>query len=471
MNDPTEVDVVLLGVGTSGEDLALRLLDAGLTVVGIEASLLGGECPYWACLPSKMIIRAANLLTEARRADGVAGEVSVVPDWAPVAARIRAEATGGWDDAVAVGRFGEHGGTFVRGRGRLTGPRTVTVDGHDFTARKGIVIATGSKPMIPPISGLADVDYWTTHEAISTEHLPDSLTVLGGGAVGCELGQAFARFGVDVTIVEGMDRLLGGEEPEAGNLLAEVFEREGITVRTGVLAKSVSARDGSLVVMLADGTEVASEKLLVSTGRVVDTESLGLDAAGIGLEGRFIAVDDRLRAADGVWAMGDVTGKGLFTHVALYQGRIIAEDLLDLDPVPANHSGLPRVTFTDPEVGAVGMSEEAARAAGLDVTVTTKRLPYTFRGWLHGPGNDGVIKLVVDRESGVLIGALSAGPHGGEVLSMLATAIAGQVPLEQLRQMIYAFPTFHGAVGEALGAYGLGLRAVLDPETEPLLKP
>jgi len=194
-----DVDVVVVGVGTSGEDLSLRLLAAGLDVVGIEASLVGGECPYWACLPSKMMIRGANLLQEARRLDGMAGHADVTPDWSPVAARVRAEATGGWDDSVAVERFGQRGGHLVRGYGKLTGPKTVTVGDHSFTAGRGIVIATGSRPAIPPIPGLADVDYWTTHDVIAAETLPVSIIVLGGGAVGCELGQVLSRFGVKVT--------------------------------------------------------------------------------------------------------------------------------------------------------------------------------------------------------------------------------------------------------------------------------
>src|SRR5918994_1992379 len=201
-------DVVLLGVGTCGEDLGLRLLGEGLDVVGIEDELLGGECAYWACIPSKMMIRAADLLQEARRVEGVAGHADVTPDWTPVAKRIREEASGDWDDTVAVGRFEDKGGRFVRGRGRLMDARTVTVGERSFTATRGIVIATGSKPVIPPVAGLAEVDYWTTHDAIKTEELPGSMIVLGGGSVGCELGQVFSRFGVDVTIVEGRDRLL-----------------------------------------------------------------------------------------------------------------------------------------------------------------------------------------------------------------------------------------------------------------------
>lgn len=457
-----DVDVIVLGVGTSGEDLSLRLLGAGLTVVGIEASLVGGECPYWACLPSKMMIRAANALQEARRVDGLAGSVQVSPDWAPVAARIRAEATGGWDDSAAVARFEGRGGRLVHGRGKLTGPRTVTVGDESFTARRGIVIATGSRAAIPQIEGLAEVDFWTTHELIQAETLPESIIVLGGGAIGAELGQVLARFGVRVTIVEAGERLLPAEEPEASEVLAAEFAAEGIEVRTRAAAQRVQSRDGSIVVTLAGGSELAGERLLIATGRTADLSGLGLESVGLDGKARFIEVDERMRAADGVWAMGDVTGKAMFTHVALYQSAIIAADILGQEHAPARYDAVPRAIFTDPEVGAVGMTEADARAAGLDVVVAVKQLPATFRGWLHATGG-GVIKLIADRNTGILVGATAAGPHGAEMLGFLSLAVHARVGLADMRSMIYAFPTFYGAIGEAVGAYGRGLATVLDP--------
>jgi len=461
-NADADVDVIVLGVGTCGEDLSLRLLGAGLDVVGIEAALVGGECPYWACLPSKMMIRAASVLQEARRVGGMAGQAQVTPDWGPVAARVRAEATGGWDDSVAVERFQGRGGRLVHGRGVLTGPRTVTVGDESFTARRGVVIATGSKPAIPPIPGLAEVDFWTTHEVIQLERLPKSMVVLGGGAVGCELGQVLARFGVDVTVVEAADRLLPAEEPEVSEAVEAAFAAEGIDVHAGAAAQRVGSRDGSIVVTLAGGAEIASERLLVATGRTVDLSGLGLEAAGLDGAARFIQVDERMRAADGIWAMGDVTGVALFTHVALYQSAIVAADILGEDHPPARYEAVPRVTFTDPEVGAVGMTEADAVAAGLDVVGAVKQLPATFRGWLHASGG-GIIKLIADRKTGVLVGATAVGPHGGEMLGMLSLAVHARVPLAELRSMIYAFPTFYGGIGEAVGAYGRGLSTVLDP--------
>jgi pyruvate/2-oxoglutarate dehydrogenase complex dihydrolipoamide dehydrogenase (E3) component len=309
-----EVDVVLLGVGTCGEDLGLRLAGAGLDVVGIESGLLGGECAYWACIPTKMMIRAADLLQEARRIDGAAGHAEVTPDWGPVAKRIRAEASGDWDDAVAVKRFEDKGGRLVRGRGRLTGPATVAVGEESFTASRGIVIATGTKPVIPPIPGLAEVDYWTTHEAIKAEELPGSLIVLGGGAAGCEIGQVYSRFGVHVTVVEGRERLLPGEEPEAGELIGRAFEGEGIAVRTGAMAEKVESRGESIAVTLSGGEELMADRLLVAVGRSADLDGLGLEAAGVDRSNGGIEVDDRLCAAGGIWAIGDVTGHGKQLH-------------------------------------------------------------------------------------------------------------------------------------------------------------
>jgi len=458
----TNVDVVVIGVGTCGEDLSLRLLGAGLDVVGIEASLVGGECAYWACLPSKLMIRAANILQEARRVDGKAGHAEVTPDWPLLAARVRAEVTGGWDDSFGVKRFGDRGGRLIHGRGKLTGPHTVTVGDESFTARRGIVIATGSKPAIPPISGLDAVDFWTTHDVIQAEQLPNSIIVLGGGAVGCELGQLMARFGADVTIVEASERILPAEEPETSAALEAALSAEGITVRTGATVQQAESRGGSIVVTLADGSELASERLLVATGRIANVSGLGLEAAGLDGTAPFTPVDERMRAADGIWAMGDVTGKAMFTHVALYQSAIVAAEILGKDHPSARYDAVPRAVFTDPEVGAVGMTEAKALAAGLDVVAVVKQLPATFRGWLHGSGN-GIIKFVADRKTGVLVGATAVGPHGGEMLGMLSLAVHARIPLTELRSMIYAFPTFYGTIGEAIGAYGRGLSTVIDP--------
>jgi len=461
-------DVIVLGVGTCGEDISLRLMAAGLEVTGIEARLIGGECPYFACLPTKSMIRSANLLQEARRADGLVGTVDVTADWSLVAARVREEITGGWDDSYAVARFEGNGGRFVRGRGTLTGPRSVAVGGVEYEARRGIVIATGSKPAIPPIPGLAGVAYWTTRDAIQVEELPSSLLVLGGGAVGCELSQVFARFGVSVTIVEGRDRLLPLEEPVASAAITEALESEGIKTLTGARVESIAGESRSVTATMSDGSRVSAERLLVATGRTVDVEGLGLDRAGISTSDGFIEVDERVRAAPDIWAVGDVTGVGMFTHVGLYQGSIAVSDILGNDPAPADYTVLPRATFTDPEVGSVGLTEAQARDMGYEVDVSVKQVGSTFRGWLHKTGHVGVIKLVVDQGSGALLGATAVGPHGGEVLGMLSVVMKTGTPVSDLVDMIYAFPTFYGGVGETLGAYGRGLMQVLDPGSKPM---
>lgn len=461
-------DVIVLGMGTCGEDAALRLAGAGLEVVGIEPRLIGGECPYWACIPSKFMVGSANMLTEARRADGLVGRVQVDPDWASVAARIRSQITGGWDDSAGVRRFEAKGGRFIRGWGRITAPGTVEVDGRTFVADRAVVMATGSQPMIPPIPGLFAVDFWTNHEAIEVEELPASLAILGGGPVGCELGQVFARFGVEVTLIEGEVRLLGSEEPEASQLVADSLIEDGVMLRLGVRAESVSSRDASTHVHLDDGTSVIADRLLVATGRRADADSLGVAKAGASTTRGFVDIDGLMRAGERLWAVGDVTGKGLLTQVAEYQGMIAIEDILGGAPRPAEYSVTPRATFTDPEVGSVGLTESDARADGHDVNVIVKNARATFRGWLNASPFSGLIKLVADESQGRLLGGTVVGPRATEVLGFLALAVQEQTPLENLVHMIYAFPTFYGGIGEALGAYGRGIVRVLDPETAPM---
>ncbi len=445
-----EVDAVVIGLGPGGEEVAGQLAQAGLSVVGIDSGLVGGECPYWGCVPSKMMIRAANLIAEAKRVNGIAGSAHVTSDWAPVAARIREEATDNWNDDAAVKRFTDKGGHFVRGRGRMTSANTVVVGDQSFRASRAIVLATGSSPAEPPILGMKGTKYWTNHEAIEAERLPASLIVLGGGAIGVELAQVFARFGVKVTIVEAADRLLFLDEPEVGELLGNVFEREGIETITGMSANEIWHDGTDFHVTLADQRSLSAERLLVATGRQVNLADVGVDVLGIDVTAKSLAVDARLRVADGVWAVGDITGKGAFTHVAMYQAAIAVADILNNTHPTAEYNAVPHVTFTDPEVGAVGLSEAAAREAGYDVHVAKASVSSSARGWIHKAGNEGFIKLVVDRKREVLIGATSMGPHGGEVLGLLTLAIHAQVPIAQLRTMIYAYPTFHRGVEDAL---------------------
>ncbi|RZS31255.1 pyruvate/2-oxoglutarate dehydrogenase complex dihydrolipoamide dehydrogenase (E3) component [Herbihabitans rhizosphaerae] len=454
----TEVDVVVVGMGPGGEEVAAQLARAGLRVVGVESRLVGGECPYFACVPTKMMIRAAHTLAEAGRVGELAGSADVHADWAPVAKRIRDEATDDWDDTVAVRRFTDIGGTFVRGTGRITAPREVTVSTSDgeqvLRARRGVVLNTGTDPAVPPIEGLAGTPFWTNRDAVRTEEVPRSLIVLGGGPVGCELAQVFARFGAQVTVVQGAQRLLPRDEPEAGELLTEVFREAGIAVRAGVTASKIEHAGDEFTVHLGDSETLSAQRLLIATGRTVDLAALGVGAYGVDESARTLAVDGRMRAADGLWAVGDITGEGAFTHMSMYQARFAVADILDRHAEPADYRAVPRVTFTDPEVGSVGLSEADAKKQGLTVRTGIARIPSSTRGWIHKAGNEGLIKLVEDADAGVLVGATSVGPTGGEVLGALAVAVHAKVPTATLQQMIYAYPTFHRAIESALADLG-----------------
>ena len=455
MGEPEHTDVVVIGMGPGGEYAAGALAEAGLHVTGIEERLVGGECPYFGCIPSKMMIRAGNLIAETRRVPGMAGTSTVTPDWSPVALRIREEATDYWNDKVAADRFESKGGHLVRGRGTITGPGEVTVassvpgGSRVFRARRGIVINSGTAPAIPTVQGLAGTPYWTNREIVQTEQVPESMIVLGGGAVGTELAQVFSRFGTEVTVVEEQPRLVSFEEPEASELLERIFTREGIKVYTDAPAERIGFRDGYFSVHLGMSVLTAA-RLLVATGRRSDLAGLGVAAIGLDPTAHVIATDGWMRAAEGVWAIGDVTGQGAFTHMSMYQADIVVRDILGQGGQAADYRAVPRVMFTDPEIGSVGLTSAAAREAGLRVRTGIAQVPYSARGWIHKAGNDGFIKVVEDADRQVLVGATSAGPWGGEVLSALQVAIRAEVPLATLRNMPYAYPTFYRGIEDAL---------------------
>ena len=449
-------DLVVIGLGPGGEALATGTAKAGLKVLAVDKHLVGGECPYYGCIPSKMMVRAADTLAEAGRAAVLAGDVSVTASWAPVARRVSEEATAGWDDTAAVRRLEDAGAEVQHGIARLDGPGRVTVELPDGSSRtvvaeRGVVLNPGTRPAAPPVEGLAGTPYWTNRDALRADTLPGSIVVLGGGPIGCELAQVFARFGVRVTIVQHGDRLAPGSEPEASQILQDVLVGEGIRVLTSAETSRVAYADGAFTLTI-DGEDVVADKLLVAAGRTPNLDDLGLETVGLDPSARSIEVDDRLRVegVEGLWAIGDVTGKGAFTHVSMYQSGIAQRALLDQDGPAADYHALPHVTFTDPEVAGVGMTEQQARDAGLTVRVGSTPLEQSSRGFTHGPGARGLVKVVEDADRGVLVGASVVGPAGGEIIGLLALAVHAAVPVAMMQSMIYAYPTFHRAVESAL---------------------
>jgi pyruvate/2-oxoglutarate dehydrogenase complex dihydrolipoamide dehydrogenase (E3) component len=455
-----EVDLVVIGTGPGGEALATGAAKAGLKVVAVDQHLVGGECPYYGCIPTKMMVRASDAVAEVRRAASLAGDASIATSWAPVHKRIDEDATTHWDDTIAVDRLRDAGATVHHGVGRLAGPGRVevtTADGEviTYTTRVGTVLNPGTRPAVPPVEGLADTPYWTNRDAVQVAELPSSLVVVGGGPIGCELAQVFARFGVRVTIVQHGPRLVPANEPEASALLAEVFAHEGIRVLTDAELQRAAYADGAFTLTLGSGEELVADKVLLAAGRVPNLDDLGLETVGLDPTARTLDVDDRLRVQDGagqdrLWAIGDVTGKGAFTHVSMYQSAVALRDVLDQEGPAARYHAVPHATFTDPEIGGVGMSEQQARNAGLSVRTGTTLLEQSSRGFTHGPGGHGVIKVVEDADRGVLVGATAMGPAGGEILGFLAVAVHAEVPVDTLRTMIYAYPTFHRAIESAL---------------------
>jgi pyruvate/2-oxoglutarate dehydrogenase complex dihydrolipoamide dehydrogenase (E3) component len=431
-----DFDAIVIGSGSGGRAVAGRLADSGLHVAMVEADRVGGECPYWACMPAKALLRAPEAVAAARRIPGVAASIESVDE----VIRFREKVVAGRDDAKKVDRYTARGVSIVRGRGRLDGPGRVDVDGRTLSAPR-IVIATGSAPVIPPIEGLDASDYWTNREAMETFRIPESAAILGGGPVGVEIGQAFARLGARVTIIEQGARILPDEAPEIGDLLGRYFRAEGIDLVLGGEVIGVARQGlGTRVVIGGHDTRLV-ERVIVATGRRPRVDDIGLESVGIVPGDTGIEVDERCRAAAGIWAVGDVTGVGQFTHVASYQGRIVCGDILG-ETVTADYSAVPRSVFCDPEVAAVGMTAVEARAAGIDTAVASVPVGNLERARTYGRGIEGIIGVIADRHAGVLVGAHGVGPLASEWMGMAVVAIRARVPVSVLREVIAQFPTF-----------------------------
>ena len=431
--------VVVLGAGVTGEAFAaaLRRLAPDAEIVVVEQELVGGECSYWACIPSKTLLRPVEVLARAKGAPGAAEAVSAVD-----AARVFRwrDEVAGKDDTSQVEWLGKQGAELVRGTGVVAEPGLVRVDGRELPYDH-LLVATGSLPVEPPVEGLAEASHWGSREATSASAVPESVAVVGGGAVGCELAQLYSRLGARVTLVQNGPHLLPRNDPEAGEILAEAFREEGMELRLGAKATRVEGDGDSHVRLELEGeAPVEAERLLVATGRKARVEGFGLEQLDVTIEKKGIVVDERLRAGEGVWAAGDVTGVALFTHVGKYQGRIAAANVAGLD-ARADYRAIPAAIFTDPQVASVGDT------SGKDAATSSWKIGSVSRtSTYQKPKRPGILKLYADPGRRVLVGATAVGPEAGEWIGQLTLAVRAQVPVDVLRDTIQPFPTFSEAV-------------------------
>ena len=446
---PREFDVVCLGGGVAGEAIAGGLQGSGISLAVVERELVGGECPYWGCIPSKTLLRSGETLEEADRARTLAASrVEYDVDFPKVSRRVLWMARD-LDDTRPAAALEATGAKLFRGAGTLVDLRTVEVGGEQLVARMAAVIANGSTAALPPIPGLDRVHYWTNRQATVPRELPATLAVLGGGAVGVELGQAFARLGSKVTVIEAGPRILALEEPEAGAALRPHLEADGITVMVGDPCVAVEPHGDGVMLSLESGAIVDADRLLVATGRRPNFEAWR--ASGLAQTDRgWLKVDPAtLEAHADVYGVGDVTGLGGFTHLAYYHGQVVARRLRGED-ARADHTAVPRVTFTDPEVASVGLSEAAALERGIDVVTAAADPAEAARGYIHD-FHGGALKLIADRKGGALIGATMVTPRAGEILGELVLAVKLGTPVRQLADVIHPFPAFNRVLGAVLG--------------------
>ena len=449
---PEHFDVVVIGGGPAGEHFAAHARAAGFSVAIVEGELVGGECSYWACMPSKALLRPTQVLEEARRVPGAASAVTRGVDVAAALGR-RDWITAGWHDDGQVAWLENEAITLIRGHGRLAGRLQVAVEASDGTvtsvsASRAVVVAAGSVLVIPPIEGLAEAMSWTSREITSAREAPRRLIIIGGGVVGAEMALAWHRLGSEeVTIIEGGDRLVANLEPFASSELKASFEHLGIAVRTHCMVTAVHRKaDGSAVtVKLSSGEEIVSDEVVVAVGRRPNTGDIGLET--VGLEpGRAIPVDDSLsaRGVEGNWlyAIGDANGRVQLTHMGKYQARVLARVLAgDEVLAESDHAAVSSVIFTDPEIASVGLTEEMATDHGLNVRTLRVDLGSVAAASIWGEGLSGTCQLVVDTDADVIVGATFVGPAVGEMLHAATVAIVGAVPLERLRHAVAAFPT------------------------------
>lgn len=435
-------DVVILGAGPAGEVLAGRLAEGGRAVAIVESELVGGECSFWACMPSKALLRPAELLAEVRRVPGAREAVTGELDVDAVLAR-RDGIVNDLNDDHQVPWLEDRGIELVRGHGRLDGERRVRVGDVTLTARESVVVATGSAAAIPPIPGLQGVAAWTNRHATTSTVVPRRLTVLGGGVVGVELAQAWASLGSSVTLVEAATRILPREEPFASEDVAGGLRERGVDVRVGIKATAAKRQDGEVVLILETGERVVGDEILVAVGRRPMTDDIGLET--VGLEpGGHLSTDDQLRVPGVPWlyALGDVNGRSLMTHMGKYQARVVA-DALDGGTLRATRddAGAPRVIFTDPQVAAVGLTEQQAADQGIDVIAVSHPTSGTAGASFVGRDAPGTTQLVVDRTREVVVGATFTGPEVADLLHAATIAVVGEVPIERLWEAVAPFPT------------------------------